>query len=86
LSVWDEGYTLGGIEASPTTTLIGEGIVKPGVGKYPKVLGLSQGTTSGEMGVSKLSPSKPRPGEEKTTGKIPKFKALETPTEDIIGV
>jgi hypothetical protein len=75
-----------GKEASPTTTLIGEGIVKPGVGKSPKVLGLSQGTTSGETGVSKFSPSKPRPGEEKTTGKPPKFKAIETPTEDIIGV
>jgi hypothetical protein len=35
---------LGGTEASPTTTITGEGIVKPGVGKYPKVLGLSQGT------------------------------------------
>jgi hypothetical protein len=73
-------------EASPIVTLIGEGIVKHGVGKYPKVLVLSQGTTSGEMGVSKLSPSKPRPGEDKTIGKLPKFKVLETLTEDIIGV
>jgi hypothetical protein len=56
------------------------------VGKSPQVLGLSQGTTSGETGVSKLSPSKPRPEEDKTTGKIPTFKALETPTKDIIGV
>jgi hypothetical protein len=76
---------LGGTKVSPATTLTGEGIVKYGVGKYPKVIGLSQGTTSRETGVSKLSPSKPRPEEEKTTGKLPKFNALETPTEDIIG-
>jgi hypothetical protein len=75
-----------GKEAYPIATLIGEGIVKHGVGKSPKVLGLSQGTNSGEMGVSKLSPSKLRPWEEKTTTKIPKFKALETPMEYIIGV
>jgi hypothetical protein len=73
-------------EASPTTTLIGDMILKPRVGKSPMVLGLRQRTTSGEMGVSKLSPSKLRLGEEKTIGKLPKFKALETPTEDIKGV
>jgi hypothetical protein len=38
------------------------------------------------MGVSKLSPSKPRPGEEKMIEKLPKCKALETRTGDIIGV
>jgi hypothetical protein len=42
---------LAGKEASLTETLIWEGIVKPRVGKPPEVLGLSQGTTSREMGV-----------------------------------
>jgi hypothetical protein len=77
---------LGETGASPTTTLIWDEIVKTGVGKYPKFLGLIQGTNLGDTRVSKVSSSKPRPGEEKTIGKLPKFKALETPIEDIIGV
>jgi hypothetical protein len=55
------------------------------VGKSSKVLGLNHFTTSGETGVSNISPSKPRLGGEKSTGKLPKFKFLETPTDGIIG-
>jgi hypothetical protein len=50
-----------------STTLTGGGVVKPGVGKYFEVLSLNHGTTSVEMGVTKLSPSNPRLGEEKST-------------------
>jgi hypothetical protein len=74
-----------GTEVSAATTLIGGGVVNPGVGKSPKVLGLSHGTTSGETGVSNLSPSKTRPGEEKSARKLLKFKVLETPADGIIG-
>jgi len=75
-----------GTKVSPVATLTGEGIIKCGVEKSAKFLGLSQDTTSGEAGVSKLSPSKSRLGEEKIAGKLPKSNALETPTKDIIGV
>jgi hypothetical protein len=78
----DEGLEV--TEVSPSvaaTTLIGGG-----VGKSSKVKSLSfHFTTSGEKGVSKLSPSKPRIGGEKSAGKLPKFKFLETPTVCIIG-
>jgi len=67
-----------GIEVSTATTLTRGGVVKPGVGKSPKVLGLSHGTISGETRVSKISPSKTRPREEKLAEKISKFKFLET--------
>jgi hypothetical protein len=35
--------------------------------------------------VSKISPSNPRLGGEKSTGKLPKFKFLETPADGIMG-
>jgi hypothetical protein len=35
--------------------------------------------------MSKLSPSKPRIGGDKSIGKLPKFKFLETPTNGITG-
>jgi hypothetical protein len=38
------------------------GVVKLGVGKYSVVLSLRQGTASGERGVTRVSPSNPRPG------------------------
>jgi hypothetical protein len=66
-------------------TLTGGGVVKPGVGKYSKVLGLNHGTTSGEIGVKRISPSNPRPGGEKSAGTLPKFKLWETPVDGIIG-
>jgi hypothetical protein len=49
-----------------------------GVGKSSEVLGLRQGTASGERGVTKSCPSGPRPGEENSTGTLPKFKKRET--------
>jgi hypothetical protein len=67
------------------TTLTGGGVVKPGVGKYSEVLGLNHGTTSGEIGVTRLSPSNPRPGGEKSAGTLPNFKLRETPIDGITG-
>jgi hypothetical protein len=55
-------------------TIIEEGIVKPRVGKYFEFLGLGQAATSREIGVTKLSPSDPRPGGENSTGTLPQFK------------
>jgi hypothetical protein len=46
---------------------------------------MSHGTTSGETGVSKISPSKMRTGEEKSVGKFLKFKVLEAPIDGIAG-
>jgi hypothetical protein len=66
-------------------TVIGGGVVKPGVGKYSEALGLNHGTISGERGVTRISPSNPRPGGENSTGTLPKFKVRETPTEGITG-
>jgi len=65
-------------------TMIGGGLVKPGVGKSSEVLRLNHGTTSVEKGVKKLSPSNPRPKGENSTGTLPKFKVWETPTYSMI--
>jgi hypothetical protein len=64
-------------------TIIG-GVVKPVVEKYFEVLGLNHGTTPGERGVTRISPSNPRLGGESSTGTLPKFKFWETPAEGII--
>jgi hypothetical protein len=61
------------------TTVIGGGVKKLGVGKSSVVLGLDQGTTSGEKGVTRISLPDTRPGGENSTGTLPKFKVLETP-------
>jgi hypothetical protein len=53
------------------------GVVKLGVGKSSVVLGLHQGTTSGERGVTRISPSNPRPGGENSTGTLLKFRKRE---------
>jgi hypothetical protein len=61
---------LGGVEiyfSVNLVTLIGGGVVNPRVGKYFEVLGLNQGTTSGEIGVTRLSPSNPKPGGENSS-------------------
>jgi hypothetical protein len=78
---------LEGAEASlhAVATVIGGGVVNLGVGKYPEVLGLNHGTTSGDRGVTRISPSNPRPGGENSTRTLPKFKVRETPTEGITG-
>ena len=49
------------------TTVIGGGVVKPGVGKSSEIWGLDQGTTSGERGVTRISPSKSIQGGENST-------------------
>jgi hypothetical protein len=54
------------------------GVVKLGVGKSSVVLGLRQGTASGERGVTRISPSNPRPGGENSVGTLPKFRKRET--------
>jgi hypothetical protein len=55
------------------------------VGKYSEVLGLNHGTTLGEIGVTKVSPSNLTPGGEKSTRTLPNFKLRETPTDGITG-
>jgi hypothetical protein len=64
-------------------TLTRGGVIKPEVGKYYEVQGLNHGTTSGERGATRFSPSNPRPGGENSTGTLPKFKVQETPAEGI---
>jgi len=58
-------------------------VVKPEVGKSSNALGLNHGTILGERGVTRVSPSNPRPGGENSTGTLPKFKVQETPTKGI---
>jgi hypothetical protein len=41
-------------------------------------LGLCQGTASEERGVTRISPSNPRPGGENSAGTLPKFRKRET--------
>jgi hypothetical protein len=54
------------------------GVVKLGMGKSSMVLGIRQGTTLEERGVTRVSPSNPRPGGEKSAGTLPKFRKRET--------
>jgi hypothetical protein len=49
-------------------------VVKLGVGKSSMVLGLRQGTASRERGVTRISPSNPKPGGENSAGTLPKFR------------
>jgi hypothetical protein len=49
-----------------------------GVGKSFLVMGLHQGTASEERGVTRISPSNPRPGGENSVGTLPKFRKWET--------
>jgi hypothetical protein len=60
-------------------------VVKLGVGKYFVVLGLSQGTSSRERGVTHISPSNPRPGGENSVGTLPKFRKRETSEKGLLG-
>jgi hypothetical protein len=54
------------------------GVVKLGMGKSLVVLCPCQGTTSGERGVTRISPSNPRSGGENSAGTLPKFRKWET--------
>jgi hypothetical protein len=67
------------------TTVTRGGAVKPGVGKSSVILGLRQGAASGEMGVTRISPSNPRPGGETSTGTLPKFRKRETSESGLLG-
>jgi hypothetical protein len=60
-------------------------VVKPGVGKSSDALGLNHDTILGERGVTRVSPSNPRPGGKNSIGILPKFKVRETPIEGITG-
>jgi hypothetical protein len=60
------------------TTVTRGGVVRPGVVKPSVVLGLCQGTTSEERGVTRISPSNPRPGGENSARTLPKFRKRET--------
>ena len=66
-------------------TITRGGAVKPGVGKSFVVLGLRQGTTSGERGVTRISPSNPRPGGENLAGTLLKFRTQETSEKGLLG-
>ena len=55
-------------------TITRGGVAKLGVGKSFVVLGPRQGTTSRERGVTRICPSYPRPGGEKSAGTLPKFR------------
>jgi len=49
-----------------------------GVGKSSVVPGLCRGKALEESGVTRISPSNPRPGGENSAGTLPKFKKRET--------
>jgi hypothetical protein len=61
------------------------GVVKLGVGKSSVVLGLRLGTASGERGVTRISPSNPKPGGENSAGTLPKFRKWETSEIGLLG-
>ena len=60
------------------------GVVKLAVGKSSVVLGLCQGTTSRERGVTRISPSNPRPRGENSVGTLPKFRKRETSEKGLL--
>jgi hypothetical protein len=61
------------------------GVVNLGVGKYFVVLGLRQGTAEEERGVTRISPSNPRPGGESSAGTLLKFRKHETSEKGLLG-
>jgi hypothetical protein len=82
----EKATRLEGIEVSlyvKETNLTGGGVVKLGVGKSSEVLCLNHGTTLGEIGVTKVSPSNLRPGGEKSTRTLSNFKLQENPVDSI---
>ena len=66
-------------------TVIRGGVVKIGVGKCSSVLGLCQGTTSEERGVTRIYPSNPRPGGGNSAGTLLKFRKRETSEKGLLG-
>jgi hypothetical protein len=55
------------------------------VGRSSEVWSLYQDTTSGEIGVTNIYPSNPKPGGENSTETLSNFKLWETPKDGIIG-
>ena len=74
-------YSLSVVEA----TVIRGGVVNLGVGNYFVVLGLHQGTTSRERGVTRISPSNPRSRGESSAKALPKFRKRETSEKGLLG-
>jgi hypothetical protein len=60
-------------------------VTRGGVVKSSAVQGLRQGTTSGERGVTRISPSNPRPRGENSAGTLPKFKKRKTSEKGLLG-
>jgi hypothetical protein len=60
-------------------------VTRGGVVKFSMVQGLCQGTTLGERGVTRISPSIPRPGGENSAGTLPKFRKWETLETSLLG-
>jgi len=73
-----------GIELEDTSLCtVEEIVIRGGVVKYYVVLGLFQGTTSGEREVTRISPSKP--GGENSAGTLPKFRKWENSETCFLG-
>jgi hypothetical protein len=66
-------------------TIVTRGVVKLGVGKSSVVLGLRQGIALGERGVTRISPSNPRPRGENSARTLPKFRKRETSEKGLLG-
>jgi hypothetical protein len=81
--MWEKGLRLVQVCAGRFFHKDGGGVVKYGVRKYSKVLGLNHVTTSGEIGVTRISPSNPIPGKEKSIGVLPNFNLHENPADGI---
>ena len=65
-------------------TITRGGVVNIGVGKSSAVLGLCQSIASEERGVTRVSPSNPRPGGENSTGTLSKFRKRETSKKGLL--
>jgi hypothetical protein len=75
-----------GLESADASLCAEEVVVtRGGVGKSSMVLGLCRGTTSRERGVTRISPSNPRPGGENSAGTLPKFRKRETSENGLLG-
>jgi len=81
----NRGFSEKDSELKPVDVSLCAEATKLGVGKSSVVLGLCQGTSSGETGVTRISPSSPRLGEETSTGTLPKFRKWETSESGLLG-
>jgi hypothetical protein len=81
----NRGFNEKDSELKPVDVFLCAEAAELGVGKSSVVLGLRQCTASGETGVTRISPSNPRPGEETSTGTLPKFRKRETSEGGLLG-